>query len=44
MKSLKTTTIALVFAIVGSVAVCAQTASRKVSYHTQDIVPIRAKV
>ena len=44
MKSLKTATIALVFAIVGSAAVCAQTASRNVSYHSQDIVPIRAKV
>jgi hypothetical protein len=44
MKSLEITTIALVFAIVGSVAVCAQTASRNVSYHSQDIVPIRAKV
>jgi type IV secretory pathway VirB9-like protein len=44
MKSLKTTTITLVFAIVGSVAVSAQTASRNVSYHSQDIVPIRAKV
>ena len=44
MKSLKTTTIALVFAIVGSVTVYAQTASRNVSYHSQDIVPIRAKV
>ena len=49
MKSLKTATIALVFAITGSVAVFvptawAQTASRNVSYHSQDIVPIRAKV
>ena len=44
MKNLKTTTIAVMFAIVGSVAVCAQTASRNVSYHSQDIVPIRAKV
>src|SRR5665213_3654892 len=44
MKSLKTTTIALVFAIAGSVTVCAQTAFRNVSYHSQDIVPIRAKV
>ena len=44
MKSLKITTIALVFAILGSVAVCAQTASRNVSYHSQDIVPIRAKI
>jgi len=49
MKSLKTATIALVFAIVGSVAVFvstawAQTASRNVSYPSQDIVPIRAKM
>ena len=44
MKNLKTATIALVFAIVGNVAVFAQTASRDVSYHSQDIVPIRAKV
>ena len=44
MKNLKTTIIALVFAIVGSVAVCAQTASRNVSYHSQDIVPIHAKL
>ena len=44
MKKLKTTAIAVMFAIVGSVAACAQTASRNVSYHSQDIVPIRAKV
>src|SRR3984957_17750089 len=44
MKSLKTRTTALVFAILGSIAVYSQTASRNVSYHSQDIVPIRAKV
>jgi hypothetical protein len=40
MKNLKTTNIALVFVILASVAVFAQTASRNVSYHSQDVVPI----
>ena len=44
MKNLKTTAIAIMLTILGSVAVHAQTASRTVAYHSQDIVPIRAKV
>ena len=44
MKNLKTTVIAIMLTILGSVAVHAQTASRTVAYHSQDIVPIRAKV
>jgi type IV secretory pathway VirB9-like protein len=44
MKNLKTTAIAIMLTILGSVAVHAQTASRTVAYHLQDIVPIRAKV
>ena len=44
MKSLKTTAIAIMLATLGSLAMHAQTASRNVSYHSQDIVPIRAKV
>jgi type IV secretion system protein VirB9 len=44
MQSLKTVTIAIMLAALGSVAVRAQTTSRTVAYHTQDIVPIRAKV
>jgi type IV secretory pathway VirB9-like protein len=44
MKNLKTTAIAIMLATLGSLAMHAQTASRNVSYHSQDIVPIRAKV
>jgi type IV secretory pathway VirB9-like protein len=44
MKHLKTTAIAIMLATLGSLALHAQTASRNVSYHSQDIVPIRAKV
>jgi type IV secretory pathway VirB9-like protein len=44
MKNLMTTAIAIMLTILGSVAVHAQTASRTVAYHSQDIVPIRAKV
>jgi len=44
MKNLKTTAIAIMLTILGSVAAHAQTASRTVAYHSQDIVPIRAKV
>src|ERR1700678_4386099 len=44
MKNLKTTAIAIMLATLGSLALHAQTASRNVSYHSQDIVPIRAKV
>ena len=44
MKSLKTTAIAIMLATLGSLALHAQTASRIVAYHSQDIVPIRAKV
>src|SRR6266851_5244128 len=44
MQSLKTTAIAIMLAALGSLACHAQTASRNVSYHSQDIVPIRAKV
>jgi len=44
MKNLKTTAIAIMLTILGSFAVHAQTASRTVAYHSQDIVPIRAKV
>ena len=44
MKHLKTTAIAIMLATLGSLASHAQTASRNVSYHAQDIVPIRAKV
>jgi type IV secretory pathway VirB9-like protein len=44
MQSLKTTIVALIFATLGNLAIQAQTASRNVSYHSQDIVPIRAKV
>ena len=44
MQSLKTTAIAIMLATLGSMALHAQTASRVVAYHSQDIVPIRAKV
>jgi type IV secretory pathway VirB9-like protein len=44
MKNLKTTAIAIMLTILGSFAAHAQTASRTVAYHSQDIVPIRAKV
>jgi type IV secretory pathway VirB9-like protein len=44
MQSLKTTIVALIFATLGNLAIQAQTASRNVSYHSQDRVPIRAKV
>jgi type IV secretion system protein VirB9 len=44
MKSLKTTAIAIALATFGSLGMHAQTTSRNVSYHSQDIVPIRAKV
>ena len=44
MQRLKTITIAIMFATLASVAVDAQTASRNVAYHSQDIVAIRAKV
>ena len=44
MKHLKTTAIAIMLATLGSLALHAQTASRTVAYHSQDIVPIRAKV
>jgi len=44
MKNLKTTAIAIMLTTLGSLAMHAQTASRNVSYHSQDIVPIRAKV
>jgi type IV secretory pathway VirB9-like protein len=39
-----TTAIAILLTTLGSLAVQAQTASRNVSYHAQDIVPIHAKV
>ena len=44
MKHLKTTAIAIMLATLGSLALHAQTTSRTVAYHSQDIVPIRAKV
>src|ERR1035437_7763037 len=44
MQSLKTIATAIIFATLASVAVDAQTASRNVAYHSQDIVAIRAKV
>jgi type IV secretion system protein VirB9 len=43
MKRL-TTVFAIMLTTLGSLAIHAQTASRNVSYHSQDIVPIRAKV
>jgi type IV secretion system protein VirB9 len=43
MKRL-TTALAIMLTTLGSLAMHAQTASRNVSYHSQDIVPIRAKV
>lgn len=43
MQSLKTAIVAIIPATLGSAAIQAQTA-RNVSYHSQDIVPIRAKV
>ena len=44
MKNLKATAIAIMLTTFGGLALHAQTASRNVSYHSQDIVPIRAKV
>ena len=44
MQSLKAIATAIIFATLASVAVDAQTASRNVAYHSQDIVAIRAKV
>ena len=43
MKRL-TTALAIMLTTLGSVALHAQTASRNVAYHSQDIVPIHAKV
>ena len=43
MKRL-TTALAILLTTLGSVALHAQTASRNVAYHSQDIVPIHAKV
>jgi type IV secretion system protein VirB9 len=43
MKRL-TTALAILLTTLGSVALNAQTASRNVAYHSQDIVPIHAKV
>ena len=43
MKRL-TTVLAIMLTTLGSLAIHAQTASRNVFYHSQDIVPIRAKV
>jgi type IV secretory pathway VirB9-like protein len=44
MQKLKAIAIALMLATLPSVVSHAQTASRNVSYHSQDIVPIRAKL
>ena len=44
MQSLKTVATAIMFATLACIAVDAQTASRNVAYHSQDIVAIRAKV
>src|ERR1039457_5212739 len=44
MQTLKTIATAIMLATLASVAVDAQTASRNVAYHSQDIVAIRAKV
>jgi hypothetical protein len=44
MHSLKTIATAIMFATLASVAVDAQTTSRNVAYHSQDIVAIHAKV
>src|ERR1700727_1921277 len=44
MKSLKTTAIAIALATLGCLGMHAHTTSRNVSYHSQDIVSIRAKV
>src|ERR1035441_5645260 len=44
MQSLKAIATAIIFATLASVAADAQTASRNVAYHSQDIVAIRAKV
>src|ERR1017187_5473824 len=44
MQSLKTIATAIIFATLASVAVDAQTTSRNVAYHSQDIVAIHAKV
>jgi type IV secretory pathway VirB9-like protein len=44
MQSLKTAIIAIILAALGSAAIQAQTTSRNVFYHSQDIVPIRAKI
>ena len=44
MQSLKAIATAIIFATLASVVADAQTASRNVAYHSQDIVAIRAKV
>lgn len=44
MQSLKTTIFTIILVSLGGVVLHAQSASRNVSYHSQDIVPIRAKM